>query len=405
MQLGIVGKTNVGKTTFFCAATLAPAKIASYPFTTIEPNRGIAYVQVECVCKKLGVRDNPVNSMCIDGIRYVPVELVDVAGLVPDAWKGRGLGNKFLDDLRQADALIHVLDVAGATDINGTPCNPGMHDPAEDVVFLEKEIDMWIYQILKRDWDRLVKAAKTRVGGFAELLSDRLSGLSISRRHVVKALQDVGLDALDPSKWCDDDLLRFVDALRKLSKPMLIAANKIDLPTAEENIKKLRTAFPDKVIIPCSAEAELALRQAAQRGLIRYRPGDKDFEILKPNELTEKQLNALKFIKKLLEKWGSTGVQEVINTAYLKLLDMIPVFPVEDVNKLTDHHGNVLPDVYLVPRGTTARQLAYRIHSDLGDTFLYAINAVTGERVGEDYVLKEGDVIKVVATKAIKSRT
>jgi len=404
MQLGVVGKTNVGKSTFFCAATLAPAKIAPYPFTTIEPNRGIAYVKVPCVCRKLGVKDNPVNSMCIDGVRYVPVELIDVAGLVPDAWQGRGLGNRFLDDLRQADALIHVLDVAGATDANGTPCSPGSHDPIEDVIFLEKEIDMWIFQILKRDWEKLVRTAKAKVSGFADLLSERLSGLSITKKHVLRALQDTKLAELDPLAWRDEEIICFVNRLRSLAKPMLIAANKVDLPTAEDNVKRLKEKFPDKIIIPCCAEAELALRQAAQKGIIRYRPGDGDFTVVKPGELTEKQHSALRFIKRILEKWGSTGVQEALNAAYLKLLDMIPVFPVEDANKLTDHHGNVLPDVYLVPRGTTARQLAYKIHSELGETFLYAINAVSGERVGENYVLKEGDVIKIVAAKGVKAR-
>lgn len=405
MQLGIVGKTNVGKSTFFSAATLIPVKIAPYPFTTIEPNKGVAYVQLKCVCKSLGVKDNPVNSICADGIRYVPVELIDVAGLVPGAWQGRGLGNKFLDDLRKADALIHVLDVAGSTDVNGVPCQPGGHDPAEDVIFLEKEVDMWIFQILKRDWDKIVKMSKIKARGALDILTERLSGLSIFKKHVVKAVQNLGLTDAELSKWSDDELLKFVREVREISKPMLIAANKIDLQTAEENLKRMKSMFPDKVIVPCSAEAELALRHASQKGLIDYKPGSKSFKILKPEALTDKQANALSRIRRLLDKWGSTGVQEAINLAFIRLLDMIPVYPVEDVNKLTDHHGNVLPDVYLVPRGTTARELAYRVHSELGETFLYAIKANTGEKVGENYVLRDGDVIKIVATKAVRARS
>ncbi|MEM4201360.1 MAG: GTPase, partial [Nitrososphaerales archaeon] len=114
MLVGIVGKPNTGKSTFFNAATLMNVPMANYPFTTIQPNYGVAYLRKDCVCKRLNVKDNPVNSVCVNGVRLIPVKLVDVAGLVPGASQGRGLGNKFLDDLRQADALIHVVDASGS---------------------------------------------------------------------------------------------------------------------------------------------------------------------------------------------------------------------------------------------------------------------------------------------------
>ncbi len=404
MIAGIVGKANVGKSTFFSAATMKMAKIAPYPFTTIEPNVGVAYVRVPCVCKELGVEDNPRNSKCIDGVRYVPVELIDVAGLVPDAWKGRGLGNKFLDELRRADALIHVVDAAGATDEEGRPVPPGTRDPVEDVKFLDRELAMWFYQILESGWDRLIKRVKMLREKELAVLQERFSGLSLSRHHVAEALRKAGLDQKSIDKWSDEDKVEFSWKLVEIGKPTVIAANKMDLPQAEENVKRLREEFEDRVVIPCSAEVELALRRAAEQGLIEYLPGASSFKILKKEQLTEKQLKALKRIEELLAKWGSTGVQDVIDAAYLKVLNLIPVFPVEDATKLTDHEGNVLPDVYLVPRGTTARELAYKIHTDLGESFLYAINVKTGERVGEDYVLKEGDIIKIVATKAIRTK-
>ncbi|MCX8181623.1 MAG: redox-regulated ATPase YchF [Candidatus Methanomethyliaceae archaeon] len=402
MIAGVVGKTNVGKSTFFSAATLAPAKISNVPFTTIEPNRGIASVRVRCVCKELGVIDNPRNSICINGVRWVPVELVDVAGLVPDAHKGRGLGNKFLDDLRQADGFIHVVDASGSTDANGNPCEPGTRDPVEDVRFLEYEITMWMFQILKKDWDKIVKGVLQLKEDLLTLLSSRLAGLMIGKKHIVTVLKSDGSFSKRVDQWSDDDIMMFVERIRRISKPMVIAANKVDIPTAEANVERLRAEFKNYTIIPCSAEAELALRLAAKKGLIRYMPGDREFEIIKKEDLTERQKVGLAKIKDLIEKWGSTGVQEAIESIYMKELKMIPVFPVEDASKFTDHKGNVLPDVILVQEGTTAKDLAYKIHTDLGEGFLFAINAKNGQKIGEGYFLKERDVIKIVSAKGLK---
>ena len=398
MLVGIVGKPNVGKTTFFVAATLAPAEIAPYPFTTIKPNRGVGYLRVKCVCREFGVEDDPVNSICIDGNRLIPVELIDCAGLVPDAWRGRGLGNQFLDEVRKADALIHVVDASGSTDIEGRPCRPGEHDPVEDVRFLEREIAMWMAQIIKRDWRKLARRVELANLKLVDALEKRLSGLAIRRAHIVEALRATGLDPNKPSSWSDDELFAFADELRKASKPMLIAANKIDMPTAEDNLERLKeTGY---LVVPCCAEAELALRRAAERKLIRYLPGDPDFEVLEPSKLTPQQARALEAIReRVLAKYGSTGVQQAINAAYFELLGAVTVYPVEDPEKLCDHEGRVLPDAYVVPRGTTARELAYMIHTELGESFIYAIDARTKRRLGEDYVLKDGDVISIVSAK------
>ena len=402
MIAGVVGKTHVGKSTFFTAATLAPAKIGQVPFTTIEPNRGIASIRVKCVCQELGVKDEPRNSVCVNGIRWVPVELVDVAGLVPDAHKGRGLGNKFLDDLRQADGFIQIVDAAGCTDANGNMCEPGARDPIDDVRFLEYEITMWMLQILKKEWDRLVKGVLQLKEDPVALLSDRLTGLMITKKHILTIMKSDDVFSKRIDQWSEDNLRLFVERLRRASKPMVIAANKIDLPTAEGNIERLRSEFKEFSVVPCSAEAELALRLAAKKGLINYMAGDSEFKVLKNSELTEKQREALKRIQGILGKWGSTGVQEAVEAVYKRELKMIPVFPVEDAGKFTDHKGSVLPDVFLVQKGTTARGLAYKIHTDLGEGFLYAVNARTGQKIGEDYALKERDIIKIVSAKGLK---
>ena len=396
--LGIVGKPNTGKSTFFSAATLAPAEIANYPFTTIKPNRGVGYVRTPCVHEEFNVNDNPANSICINGIRLIPIEFIDCAGLVPGAWEGRGLGNQFLDEIRKADALIHIVDASGGTDCEGRLCKPGTNDPLEDVKFLEHEITMWMANILKKDWLKIARTAEAESKDLLSMLEERLSGLTIKRSHIFEALRKTGLSAEKPTAWSDEDFLRFVDTLRQMAKPLLIVANKMDLPTSETNFERLKKA--GHLVVSVCAEAELALRRAAEKRLIDYRPGDCNFKIDKPESLSESQRRALETIReKILLSFGSTGVQEAVNTAFFKLLSMITVYPVEDMEHLSDHAGRVLPDAYLVPYGTTARQLAYIIHTELGQGFIYAVEAREKKRVGEDYVLKDRDVISIVSAR------
>lgn len=403
-QAGIVGKTNVGKSTFFAAATLATVEIGNRPFVTLEPSTGVGYVRKRCVHVELGLpRCDPASGYCVDGWRFIPVKLIDIPGLIPGAHEGKGLGNRFLDAIRQADAIILVVDASGSTDAAGNPVPPGTYDPVDEVRWLEKELEEWIYGILLNDWDRFAMKVSTTGASIAEALTQRLSGLSVRRYHVEKALEYAGLAGKSLTAWTREDLRRFAKGIR-ISKPMLIAANKADIPEAEDNIKRMKKELKDYIVVPTSAAAELALRRAARAGVIKYIPGDSDFEIIDEDKLSKKQLQALEYIReRVLRKWGSTGVQEAINKTFLELLNMIAVYPVEDANKFTDGRGRILPDAYLVPRGTTARELAYMVHTDLGKTFLYAVNARTKTRVGEDYELEDGDVIKIVAAAAKKS--
>jgi len=396
--VGIVGKPNVGKSTFFSAATLANVAIANYPFTTIKPNIGVGYVRTSCVCREFNVKDSPGNSTCVDGTRMIPVQLVDCAGLVPGAWEGRGLGNQFLDEIRQADALIHIVDVSGSTDSEGKPCDPGSHNPREDLQFLEHELDMWMVQILKKDWDKTIRRVEGAKEELPPLLEEKLSGLGVLRDHILRARHNVRLNFERPTSWTNSDILKLISELRKLSKPILIAANKMDVPPAKQNLEELKASgYPT---VPCCAEAELALRRASEKGIISYIPGDGDFKIIQESKLTQGQKDALKLIKEeILKPLGSTGVQEALNIAFFKFLQMITIYPVEDPEKLTDHKGRILPDAYLVPEGTTAKQFAGIIHSDLASGFLYATEARTKMRMGEDHVLKDRDVISIVSTK------
>ena len=387
MLIGVVGKTNTGKSTFFSAATLVDAKIAPFPFTTIEPNIGKAYVRAPCPCKELRVRCAPKNSLCEDGTRLIPIDLIDVAGLVPDAHLGKGLGLKFLDDLRTADALIQVVDVSGTTDAEGKPCD--FYDPANEIIFLEEEMSHWIAGIIKRSWSRVKGKGIDSVAGL-------LSGLKMSQEEVERAAAQLFLSK-EEINWSDEDILAFSKEVRKVSKPILIAANKIDLQSGEKNYKNLKERFKDRILVPTCAEAELALRKATKQGSISYTPGDSDFKIL--SSLPEKQLAALNFIReKVLAPYTGTGVQELINRAAFDLLNLIVVYPVEDEGKFSDHFGNVLPDAILLKRGSTALGLAAKIHTDLAQNFICAINARTRMRVGREYVLKNGDVIRIISS-------
>ncbi len=385
IEIGIAGKPNAGKSTFFKAATLADAEIANYPFTTIQPNVGVGYVRVRCVCEELGVK----CGECIEGWRFIPVKLIDVAGLVPEAHKGRGLGNEFLDNLRQSEAVIHVVDASGSTDAEGNEIGVGERDPVEDVEFLYNEIDMWFYGILKRNWDKIIRRMKAEKKDAAKFLTEQLAGLGFEEWMVREALREVG----DVSKLGDEELRVFASELRKRRMQMVIAANKAD-KAPKELINKLLSR--PETVVPTSAAYELVLRTAAKNGYIKYLPGDSDFEIIK--ELNEKQRRALERIREFLQEYGSTGVQEAINRVVFDVLDYIVVYPVEDENKFTDTKGNVLPDAMLVKRGTTARELAYMIHTDIGKHFIYAVDARRKMRIAEDYELQNNDVVKIVSS-------
>ena len=392
MLIGLVGKPSVGKSTFFKAATLAEVEIASYPFTTIKANHGVAYVRLDCIDKEFNTQCNPNKGFCINHQRFVPIELMDVAGLVPGASEGKGLGNQFLDDLRGADLFIHIFDASGTTDIEGKVVEH--HNPCEDVLFLEEELTNWFYNILVKVWK--VFARKTEMEGskFSEAVAKQFSGLRIKENQVKDVLLKLNLSER-PTNWSEEDLRLFASELRKETKPMIIAANKCDDKDALKNIENLKNKFPDSFIIPCSADSELALRQAAKSGLINYIPGDRDFKILK--ELNEKQKNALGEIKiNVLDKFEfGTGVQQILNFAVFDLLKYIAIFP-GSANKLGDSKGNILPDCFLLPKGSTALDFAYHLHTDFGKNFIKAIDARTKMAWGKDHILKNREVLVIV---------
>jgi hypothetical protein len=397
MLVGLVGKPNTGKSTFFKAATLAEVEIASRPFTTIKPNEGIGFVRVDCAEKNYGVKCNPRQGFCIDGQRFVPVRLIDVAGLVPGAHLGKGLGNKFLSDVVQADVLIHIVDASGSTDAEGKLVEPGSYDPVQDVKFVDDELDKWFSSMLKENWSKFVRQSLKKATDKA--LAEQFYGFKITLDVVAKALRITNLSTKLLTSWTDADIQTFASAVRLMSKPTIIAANKIDLPTAKANIERLRDEFPDYLIVPCSAESELALREAAKSDVIKYIPGDDKFEILKSEKLNSAQKRALGFIsEKILKVWGATGVQKCLNAAVFDFLHYMVIFP-GGVHKLTDSEGRILPDAFILPPGATAYDFAAKIHTDLAKHFVAAIDVKTKRKIGRDTELKHLDIVEIMTSK------
>jgi len=393
MIIGICGKANVGKSTFFKALTLADVEIANYPFATIKPNHGIGFVKIDCAETYFNVKCDPREGVCVNGKRFVPVNVIDVAGLVPGAHEGKGLGSQFLSDLNQANALIHVIDASGSTNEKGETVEPGSYDPVNDVKFLEIELDYWYLDILKKGWDKFLRRVKAEHGEVYKAIGEQMSGVGAHEELVKTALLELKLDP-DLVKWSEDDIMKLARKLRMLTKPMIIAANKSDIKHAEENIKKLKEKFPNYVIIPVSAETELALKEAAQHDLISYVPGEADFAIKDKSKLNEKQKQALEFIKKFLDG-KTTGVQECINKAVFEVLKYKAIFP-GGVSKLEDSDGNVLPDCFLLPEKATALDFAFKLHTDIGKNFVKAINVKKKLPIGKDHILENGDVVEIM---------
>jgi ribosome-binding ATPase YchF (GTP1/OBG family) len=403
IKIGLIGKTNTGKTTFFNSATLSAAEISNYPFTTKQPNIGNAHAIALCVHKEFDLQDNPKNSRCIDGWRFIPIELVDLPGLIKGAWEGKGLGNQFLSIAAQSDALLHVVDASGSIDASGKIAEPGTGDPVADVGDIEEELVMWYLKLFEANRDKISRAISGAGMDVVPAITEVFRGIGVKEEHVKQALEENKLAATKFDDFGPQETKDFCWSLRDISKPTLIVANKVDLPSATENFRRLREEYKDVIVIPASADAELTLRRAETRGVIMYIPGDERFEINEQTSLNDKQKWALNFIRKdILGEYMRTGVQFAINVAVFKLLKMNAVYPVANVQTFSDKHGNVLPDVYLMKSGSTVEDLAREIHSELAKGMLYAVDARDGLHLPLNYHLKDRDVLSIVSARTKK---
>lgn len=398
IRVGLIGKTNAGKTTFFNSATSSNEEISTYPFTTKHPKIGNASVISLCVHREFDLKDSPKNSTCIDGWRFIPIALVDLPGLIKGAWEGKGLGNQFLSVAAQSDVLLHIVDASGSIDSSGRLAEPGTGDPIADVSDIEEEMILWYLKLFEGNRDKIIRAINSG-SDVVQSITEIFQGIGVKEWHVKRALEE---NELNDKKIGDFDPLqsrRFASTLRELSKPTLIVANKVDLSAAADNFKRLREHNKHMLVVPCSADAELTLRRAQVKGLIRYFPGDERFEINEKTSLNEKQKWALNFIRKdILGEYLQTGVQFALNVAVFKLLNMNVVYPVADPGKLSDKRGNVLPDAYLMRSGSSVEDLANEIHSDLAKGLLYAVDVRNGLRLPINYLVKDRDVLSIIST-------
>lgn len=397
IKIGIIGKTNTGKTTFFNSATLSSSEISTYPFTTKKPESATTYAITLCVHPEFKVVDNPKNSKCVDGWRYIPIELIDLPGLIKDAWQGKGLGNQFLSVAAQSDALLHVVDVSGGIDSSGKIAESGAGDPISDFADIEEELIMWYLKILEGNRDKVTKAIH---GGADKIvaITDLYRGIGVNDYHVKDALRAAGIEDKEFEEIDFKESKKFATILRKISKPTLIVANKIDVEGADKNFARLRERYNDTIVLPASADSELSLRRAEQKGLIKYSPGSEQFDIIQPDELSKKQKSALDFItKEIMGEYMRTGVQFAINVTVFKLLKMNAVYPVADEEKLSDKKGNVLPDLVLLKDGATVSDLAKEVHTDLIKGLLYAKDIRYNLRLPTTYQLRDRDVISLVS--------
>jgi len=422
MRIGLVGKPNVGKSTTFAALTETIVEIANYPFTTIDANIGIAWIPLRstCACSDLakkmlengrkiesdmqrnGSICTPRTGSCIGHRRIVPVTLVDVAGLVPDAHQGRGRGNQFLSDLANCDALIQVVDASGTTDIEGNPIGEGACNPEDEFDFLINELDAWISGILNDSWSRGARRAQAEgQSALVGYIHSQLSGLGATESMVTTNLSSFISENPDldvPWTWKEEIVSRLASNLREQLFPVYIAANKADQADPSKWIGlKQRIEEKGGLIEATSAETELGLRRAAKAGAIQYRPGDNDFSITESAELNNVQKKGLEALAKRIENMGGTGLISLISSVVFDRLDRIVSYPVQDESKWIDGDGRILPDALLIPQGSTAKDLAYAVHTDLGDGFIRATDARTGRVIGADHELANDDVVKIHA--------
>jgi ribosome-binding ATPase YchF (GTP1/OBG family) len=391
-KIGLVGKPSVGKSTFFNAATMNDVPEGAYPFTTIDPSIGEAYVRVDCAAPEFDHTCTPNHGYCTEGKRFVPTKLVDVAGLVPGAHEGKGLGNQFLTDLNEADVLIHVVDFTGETDLEGEPTDD--HDPRDDIDFLEEELDMWYLDILGKGIERYHAGYHGEEKAIEDDLAEQMSAFSISDKEIRQILLSLDLE-FDPETWNETDKEALAREIRVRTKPMLIAANKMDTAAGQANWETI-TADPEYEhlpFVPVSTHAEKALKNGDEQGVLRYRPGDTDFEVT--SDLAPEKAAGLEQIRDFVTAYGGTGVQQALETALFEQLDAIAIFP--GARKPQDD-GTFLQDCFVLPNGATAEEFAYFLHTDIGDGFLHAHDVRSGRQIAADTELEHRDVVEITTT-------
>ncbi|KAK9382649.1 P-loop containing nucleoside triphosphate hydrolase protein [Kockiozyma suomiensis] len=395
--IGLVGKPSSGKSTMLNSLTDATAKTGAFPFTTIDPNKATGYLQIDCACGRFNLQKQckPNYGSCHNGKRFVPVMLLDVAGLVPGAHEGRGLGNKFLDDLRHADALIHVVDVSGSTDAEGKATE--MYDALQDVEWLRGEILRWIEGNLKEKWGSIKRRHTSTKSTSVATLQNQFSGYGSTSAVVQRCLDRIKL--VEPLEiWNDRTIHRMVSAFVDEKFPTILALNKIDHPNSDRCIYRISQKYDSEKIVLTSAISEVFIRRLVKQGFVHYEQGGGDVitkaedpeDLYHLKEITDERLqeriNTLRDM--LFYRWGSTGVIRALQAA-ANALHLIPVFSVRNIHnfKNSDSDDGVFKDCTLVKRGTHVESVVRRIMGDIPVAF---IEGLGGTRVAMSDTVEEG---------------
>lgn len=341
----------------------------------------------------------PNYGSCLNGKRSVPIELLDVAGLVPGAHEGKGLGNKFLDDLRHADALIHVVDVSGTTDAEGKATRG--YDPSVDIEWLRGEIVRWIQGNLMEKWGSIKRRHVAVKATAVDTLQAQFSGYGSTSNIVARCLDRLQLKQ-PLEEWSDETIVKVVNAFTDEKFPTILALNKIDHPDADRNIAKIAKQQPPDSIVLCSAISEVFLRRLAKQGYIKYKEGaeyldtredlieqgDPDGGGLK--EMDDKLSQRIENLKDMvLYRFGSTGVVQVLTRA-AELLGLVPVFPVKNIHTYgsgISGSSAVFRDCVLVKKNSTVADVARKV---MGDAPIAFVEGDGGRRVAEDQVVSVG---------------
>ena len=359
MKLGIVGLPNVGKSTLFNSLTKAGAESANYPFCTIDPNVGVVTVPDE----RLNVLGEMYHTK-----KIIPaaIEFVDIAGLVKGASKGEGLGNQFLANIREVDAIVHVVRCFEDSNIVHVD---GSIDPLRDIETINLELIFSDLEILERRISKAVRAAR----------NDKTIAKELALMERIKAHLEDGKMAKSFDDINDEDEQQWLESYNLLTyKPVIFAANVAEDDLADDG---------------ASNAGVQAVREYAKR---------EDCEVFVVCAEIEQEIAELDDEKSMfLEELGlkESGLEKLIKASY-SLLGLISYLTAGE------------PEVraWTIKKGTKAPQAAGKIHSDFERGFIRAeivsyddlmacgtYNAAKEKGLvrleGKDYVVQDGDII------------